>query len=72
MSAVDLVLIAEQRRADALRGVEIDMGDLVRLEGAADRAVRRLGIKPSAAQPASQTLADYIAQKYAKAEEGAS
>ena len=43
--AADLVAIAEQRRADALRGVEVDMGDLVRLEGAADRAVRRLGIK---------------------------
>jgi hypothetical protein len=61
--AVDLVLIAEQRRADALRGVEVDMGDLVRLEGAADRAVRRLGIKPGA-QPSGPSLADYIAERY--------
>jgi hypothetical protein len=47
--AVDLVIIAEQARAKALRGDKgVDLGDLTRLEGAADRAVRRLGIKQDA------------------------
>jgi hypothetical protein len=47
--AVDLVIIAEQARAKALRGDKgVDLGDLTRLEGAADRAVRRLGIKQGA------------------------
>jgi hypothetical protein len=49
--AVDLVVTAERARADALRGKDVDLGDLTRLEGAADRAVRRPGIKPGAATP---------------------
>jgi hypothetical protein len=48
--AADLALIAERARADALRGGSVS--DIVRLEGAADRAVRRLGIK--ADKPAEQ------------------
>jgi hypothetical protein len=61
--AADLIVIAEQKRAEALRGVAVDMGDLIRLEGAADRAVRRLAIKPGA-QPAGPTLQEYLATKY--------
>ena len=41
--AADLVVIAERARAAALRGDDLDLGDLTRLEGAADRAVRRRG-----------------------------
>jgi hypothetical protein len=60
--AADLILIAERARADALRGNPVDLGDLTRLEGAADRAVRRLGIKPGAAKPAP-SLAEYLANR---------
>lgn len=65
--AVDLVVLAEQCRSAALRGEPIDMSDLIRLEGAADRAVRRLGIKE--AKPAVPSIQDHIARKYAKANE---
>jgi hypothetical protein len=61
--AVDLVVIAERARAAALRGEIVDLGDLTRLEGAADRAVRRLGIKPGGNEPAPN-LAEYLASKY--------
>jgi hypothetical protein len=59
--AVDLVIIAEQARAKALRGA--DLGDLTRLEGAADRAVRRLGIKPGANAPKPMSILEYAAKK---------
>lgn len=68
--AADLVALAEKTRADALRGTAVDMGDLIRLGGAADRAVRRLGIKPGA-QPAAPSIQDYIAERRAKAAGGA-
>jgi hypothetical protein len=61
--AVDLTMIAEQLRAAALRGVAIDMGDLVRLEGAADRAVRRLGIGAQP-KPATDLLHEHLSAKY--------
>jgi hypothetical protein len=64
--AADLVIIAEQARGKALRGAEVDLGDLTRLEGAADRAVRRLGIKPGANAPKPMSLADYLAAKQAE------
>lgn len=60
--AVDLVIIAEQARAKALRGADVDLGDLTRLEGAADRAVRRLAIKPGAAP--AMTLAEHLRLRY--------
>jgi hypothetical protein len=44
--AVALTLLAQETRAKALRGETVKIADLTRLEGAADRAVRRLGIKP--------------------------
>jgi hypothetical protein len=64
--AVDLVIIDEQARAKALRGADVDLGDLTRLEGAADRAVRRLGIKPGANAPKPMTIAEYLAAKQAQ------
>jgi hypothetical protein len=64
--AVDLVIIAEQARAKALRGADVDLGDLTRLEGAADRAVRRLGIKPGANAPKPMSIMEYAAQKAAQ------
>jgi hypothetical protein len=43
--AAELITAAELARADMLNGLPIDMLALVRLEGAASRAVRGLGIK---------------------------
>jgi len=60
--AADLVAIAEKARADALRGDPVDLSALTRLEGAADRAVRRLAIKPNT--ETGPTLAEYLAAKY--------
>jgi hypothetical protein len=61
--AADLTLIAERARADALRGgIEINVGDLVRLEGAADRAVRRLNLPSDQKHTGGPNLlAEYLA-----------
>lgn len=58
--AVDLVLIAERTRAEALRGGAIDLSALTRIEGAADRAVRRLGIKPGGSKPVPVPLRERL------------
>lgn len=58
--AVDLVLLARDMRA-AVRQGSAKVSDLTRLEGASDRAIRRLGIKPGAAAAPVPTLADYLA-----------
>jgi hypothetical protein len=61
--AADLTLIAERTRADALRGgAEVSVSDLIRLEGAADRAVRRLNLPSDQKHPTGQNvLAEYLA-----------
>jgi hypothetical protein len=65
--AADLVALAEQQRAKALSGdASVDMEGLIRLEGAADRAVRRLGIKPGANQAKPPSIAEYAARKAAE------
>jgi hypothetical protein len=63
--AAELTAIAEQARAAALQdgAVTIDLGGLIKIEGAADRAVRRLGIKSAA--PKQQTLEEYLASRQA-------
>ena len=63
MRAAELAMLAEQLRARAIRGETVDFDALIKLEGAADRAVRRLGItKPEA--PKAPSLDDYLRQKY--------
>ena len=60
--AAELTLLAERARAQALAagsGV-VDAAALVKLEGAADRAQRRLRLKPVAAKP--KTLGDHLAR----------
>src|ERR1700738_3934363 len=44
----------------------VDLGDLTRLEGAADRAVRRLGIKPGSNAPKPMSILEYAAKKAAE------
>jgi len=53
--AAELVALAEDARFTALTkgGSEVDLVGLVRLEGVADRAVRRLGISSAAGKPAA-------------------
>lgn len=48
--AADLVALSEKLRGDALRGQAVDLSELIKVENAADRAVRRLAIKPGTAQ----------------------
>ena len=63
--AVSLTLLAAETRKRMLKGEPVVISDLTKLESTADRAVRRLGIKPGAAQP-KPTLADYVARKAAQ------
>jgi hypothetical protein len=60
-----LLILAEDLRAKALRGEDVAIADLSRLEGTADRAIRRLGIKSGAAAAPVQTLQDYLASHVA-------
>jgi hypothetical protein len=60
LRAAELVVASEQARAKLLAG-EGDADMVVRLEGASDRAIRRLGIK--AGKPdATPRLRDYLAE----------
>jgi hypothetical protein len=59
--AAELVLLAKTARAELAAG-KTTINDVVKLEGASDRAIRRLGIKPGAAAAPVQTLADYLGE----------
>jgi hypothetical protein len=61
--AAELLALAEQLRADMLRGKLISPDDLVRVERLADTSVRRLHLPPRAATPAPLSLTDYLARK---------
>jgi hypothetical protein len=65
--AAEMVALAEEARAQALRHGKIDPDKLLRFEGAADRAVRRLGIGRKARQP---TLHEHLAE-FSKPDSGA-
>jgi len=65
--AVDLVLLAREMRASVRQG-NAKVSDLTRLEGAADRAVRRLNL-PAPGKPAAvPSIHDHIAANYATAD----
>ena len=70
--AAELTVIAEQARARALTtdgDTPIDLTGIVRAEGAADRAVRALGIKSSPAAPKVPTIAEWLAERTSRAAE---
>jgi hypothetical protein len=67
MRAVDMTLLAEGMRGRALRGEAIDIGDMVRLEGAVSRVIRSLNLPPPGAAPV-ESLKDYLAAKAAAKE----
>jgi hypothetical protein len=60
-TAAELAALAEQTRADALRNGNIDLDQVIRLQGAADRAIRRLNIADHKQAPAEESLAQYLA-----------
>jgi hypothetical protein len=64
--AAELIAVTEATRAALLKGNQsIDLLALSRIEGTADRAVRRLGIKlPSG--PKASTLQEHLAKRAAK------
>jgi hypothetical protein len=66
--AAELTALAEEIRAKALcEGTgAVDLAALVRLEGAASRAVRALGIKSGPSTPKTPTIEEYTAQKVAQ------
>ncbi len=62
VTAAELQVLAEEARAVALQSPGVaDLDGIVRVQGAADRALRRLGIKPGAA-PKGPSLADILAR----------
>ncbi|MGB7099984.1 MAG: hypothetical protein WBD95_14630 [Xanthobacteraceae bacterium] len=61
IAAAELLVLAEETRAAALRDpLAADLDNLVRVQSVADRALRRLGIKPGA-PPKPPSLKEYIA-----------
>jgi hypothetical protein len=59
--AATLIAVAEDARARRLAGDQaVTLDDVVRVDGAAARAVKALGIKPGAA-PKPPTLVEYLA-----------
>lgn len=64
--AASLTLLAQEMRSRALRGEAIEITDLTRLEGTADRAVRRLNIPASGAVAPVMNLHDHVARRAAE------
>jgi hypothetical protein len=63
--AVDMTLLALDMRARALRGDKVAITDLTRLEGAADRAVRRLNLPvPNTAAPGDDAWRKFLASQH--------
>jgi hypothetical protein len=63
IAAAELQVLAEEARSAALKqGAAADLDRVVRVQGAADRATRRLGIKPGAGTK-PQSLKEYLAAR---------
>jgi hypothetical protein len=62
--AAELAALAEQARADALRTGNSDPTALVKLDGAASRAVRALGLDRQRKHDGREALAAYLATKH--------
>jgi hypothetical protein len=67
MRAVDLMMLAKTARAELAVGRQT-INNVVKLENSADRAVRRLGIKPGAPASPAPSLQAYLASKAAAEE----
>jgi hypothetical protein len=61
LHAAELAVAVEAQRLRAARGEDVNLDALVRLSNAADRAVRRLGLRAaSPAPPSGPTLSEMI------------
>ena len=70
IAAAELTALAEEARATALRDASrADLDQVLRVQGVADRAVRRLGIKPSNQPAPVESFADIAARAQAAANE---
>jgi hypothetical protein len=71
--AAELTALAEETRAKALcEGTgAVDLAALVRLEGAASRAVRVLGIKSGPSAPKTPTITEWLASQAPRPTEAA-
>jgi hypothetical protein len=69
--AAGLTLRAEQLQAAIVRGEPVDNDDLIRLSSTAKRLLEAIRAKAKK-KPAGPSLQDYITQRYAKADGGAS
>ncbi len=64
IAAAELQVLAEEARALALKQIgHADLDQVIRLQGAADRAVRKLGLNHKRGEP-EPTLAEYLAARY--------
>jgi hypothetical protein len=68
IAAAELQVLAEEARAAALKSGAPDLDQVVRVQGAADRAVRRLGIKPGPPPPQPTIREVLIAEAQAREE----
>jgi hypothetical protein len=67
VAAAEMVVLAEEARAAALKtqGVDLDRLDrVIRLEGAVARSVRALGLPDRRREPEGPTLSDILAERY--------
>jgi hypothetical protein len=60
---VDMWLLAEGTRRRALRGEVIDIGDMIRLEGAVSRVIRSLNLPAPGATAPVMDLHDHAAKR---------
>jgi hypothetical protein len=65
LAAAELKAAAEKARADLLAG-KATIGDVVLLENTADRAARRLNLKPPSPGSAGPTMSQYLAEHEAE------
>jgi hypothetical protein len=70
IAAAELQVLAEEARAAALKeGASADLDRVLRMQGAADRALKRLGFRPAAAiAPPPTSPADYLAGRAGRSE----
>ena len=59
--ACELVMLAEDGRAKLIRGEDVDLSHLLRLEGVAARAISALGMPLTRRDTSQPSLADYLA-----------
>jgi len=64
--ASELVALVEDMRARAMRGVDVNADDLVRMQRLADTSVRRLALPSGPSRP-EPSVEQYLAEHYGKA-----